>query len=524
MNILGKSILCGILAGTALYAQAQDSYDAQNLTTSDLNGTSRFVAMGGALGALGGDISVMSTNPAGTAMYRRSDAAISLSGVFSGKGAMDHDGARMSLDQGGVLIAFDMENPSDKGVQFVNFGVNYQKKRNFLFNQLTDVQNLNSTFSQTFQIADLCTDAWANDYYGSLADMSASVFKDPRRGGILLENYYDKDGNLLGNSLFDNPGNIYLDPKDADKVDYVEYQGIAADKAYYEKATYGSNIQADINLSLNVSDQFFIGASLGIYNMDYTRESFYQELGVDGYTYDFTNWYNTTSDGFDVKLGFICRPFEDSPFRFGVSVHSPIWYRMVDANGSMLYLDDNYVTELTNSEYEYDFRTPWKFGVSLGHTIGQNIALGAEYEYQDLSSAKYSSIDGYDASYFRNVNDMTKETLCGQHTLKLGAEYKPVEEISIRLGYNYVSSPFKEGAYRTIGYDGPYTETDYTNWGDINRFCFGLGYRYKGGYIDLAYQYQLQKGDFYAFDDIDLKPTKLNCDRSQLMATFGFRF
>jgi hypothetical protein len=119
---------------------------------------------------------------------------------------------------------------------------------------------------------------------------------------------------------------------------------------------------------------------------------------------------------------------------------------------------------------------------------------------------------------------MTKETLCGQHTLKLGAEYKPVEEISIRLGYNYVSSPFKEGAYRTIGYDGPYTETDYTNWGDINRFCFGLGYRYKGGYIDLAYQYQLQKGDFYAFDDIDLKPTKLNCDRSQLMATFGFRF
>ena len=80
----------------ALAAQAQDSYDAQTLTSSDLNGTSRFVAMGGALGALGGDISVMSTNPAGTAMYRKSDAAISLSGVFSGEGAMDHDGARMS--------------------------------------------------------------------------------------------------------------------------------------------------------------------------------------------------------------------------------------------------------------------------------------------------------------------------------------------------------------------------------------------------------------------------------------------
>ena len=68
-------MLCSVLAGTALFVQAQDSYDAQNLINSDLNGTSRFVAMGGALGALGGDISVMSTNPAGTAMYRKSDAA-----------------------------------------------------------------------------------------------------------------------------------------------------------------------------------------------------------------------------------------------------------------------------------------------------------------------------------------------------------------------------------------------------------------------------------------------------------------
>lgn len=524
MNFFRKSFLCGGLSVMALAAQAQDSYDAQTLTSSDLNGTSRFVAMGGALGALGGDISVMSTNPAGTAMYRKSDAAISLSGVFSGKGAMDHDGARMSLDQGGVLIAFDMDNPTSEGLQFVNFGVNYQKKRNFLFNQLTDVQNLNGMFSQTFQIADLCTDAWANDYYGSLADMSASVFKGERRDGILLENYYDKDGALLGNSLFDNTGKHYLDPKDEDKVDYVEYQGIEADNAYYERATYGSNVQADINFSFNVSDQFFFGASVGIYNMDYNRESFYQEVGTDGHFYDFTNWYKTTGDGFDVKLGLICRPFEDSPFRFGLTVHTPVWYRMTDSNGSMLYLDDLYLTQLANSEYDYDFRTPWKFGVSLGHTVGQNFAIGAEYEYQDLSTSKYTSIDGYDDSYFRNVNAITKETLKGQHTLKVGAEYKPVEEISIRLGYNYVSSPFQDGAYRTIGYDGPYTETDYTNWGDINRFCFGLGYRYKSGYVDLAYQYQMQKGDFYAFDDVDLKPTKLDCDRSQLMATFGFRF
>ena len=153
---MNKYFLLTVFIAVAGVSYAQDSYDAQNFANSDLNGTARFVAMGGALGALGGDVSVMSTNPAGTGMYRGSDAAISLSGVFTGDGAMGHDGSRMSLDQGGVLIAFDMDTPTNKGLQFVNFGVNYKKKRNFLFNQLTDINNLNDIFSQTYQIADLC--------------------------------------------------------------------------------------------------------------------------------------------------------------------------------------------------------------------------------------------------------------------------------------------------------------------------------------------------------------------------------
>lgn len=498
MKLVKRHILLAALAGVSGAAFAQDSYDAQTMVNSDLNGTARFVAMGGALGALGGDISVMSTNPAGTAMYRKSDASLSISGVFAGKGAMGHDGARMSFDQGGVLVAFDMENSTSQGLQFVNFGVNYQKKRNFLGNQMTGVQHLDGIFSQTYQIADLCNWASAENVWGTLADMSAS---NTNHGGILYETEKEDGGNR-----------------------YTVYEGIGAQSAYYERATYGANIQADLNLSFNISDQFFLGASIGVYDIDYSRDAFYQEQGVDGNVYDFTNWYKTTGDGFDVKLGFICRPIEDSPFRFGVSVHTPTWYRLTDANGSELYLNDKYVYSLSNADYDYRFRTPWKFGVSLGHTVGQNFAIGAEYEFQDLSTAKYSGIHGSDAAYFRNTNAITKETLRGQHTLKVGMEYKPINELSLRLGYNFLSSPFKENAYRTIGFDGPYTETDYTNWGATNRFTVGLGYRYKGGYFDVAYQYQLQKGDFYAFDDENLKPTKIDNNRSQVMATLGFRF
>ena len=45
-------------------------YDANRWMGRDLNGTARFVGMGGALGALGGDISTIGTNPAGIGIYR----------------------------------------------------------------------------------------------------------------------------------------------------------------------------------------------------------------------------------------------------------------------------------------------------------------------------------------------------------------------------------------------------------------------------------------------------------------------
>ena len=54
---------------------AQDTYmNEQTFNNSDdVIGTSRFVGMGGALGALGADLSVISWNPAGIGIYRKSD-------------------------------------------------------------------------------------------------------------------------------------------------------------------------------------------------------------------------------------------------------------------------------------------------------------------------------------------------------------------------------------------------------------------------------------------------------------------
>lgn len=477
-------------------AMAQDTYDAANFAGSDLNGTARYVGMGGALSALGGDLTVMGTNPAGVGLFRHNEVNFGASAIFTDeKGQLGHDATRASIDHAGVVFALDQDNRGNSGLQYVNFGINYAKKRNNLGNALVNVQNLDGIFSQTYQIRDMVSqnyDAFGNNYdsWGMLGYM-----------GEPIVTFHDDDGNFL------------------------EYAGTPAQSAIYKRATYGSTSQVDFNVSFNVSDKFFYGVTLGVYDLNYRRESFYQEIGMDGTPYDLSNWYDTDGEGFDLKFGFICRPIEDSPFRFGLAIHTPTWYNLEDVNGTTVYLNDELTADPECTDpYEYAYRTPWKFNFSLGHTIDRNFAIGAEYEYCDYSFAKYDSRDWDNDPYFYNINEYTKEALRPVHTFKIGCEYKPIDNFAIRLGYNYVSSPFKSDAFRVIAYDSPFTETDYTNWKGINRLTVGLGWRWQGGYFDLAYQLQTQKGDFYAFDDQDLRPTVLHNDRSQILATLGFSF
>lgn len=505
----------------ATAASAQSGYDAQTIANSDLNGTARYIGMGGALGALGADLSSMSNNPAGTGLYRRSDASFTFGGVITGnRGAMGHDRSRASIDQAGVLFVLGGDNGS---LRNINFGVNYHKRRNFLSNFSSDL-NLNGG-SQTYQMAEMATDAYYDDNaFGILADHAAPM-RDAETGelqydGVLDDNYY-----------------AWVDGVNKD----FQFIGTPASKAAYQRATYGSNAEIDFNLSANISDRFFAGLSVGVYTMGYDREAMYQETN-DYADYTLRNRYHFSGDGVDVKFGVIFRPVEDSPFRIGLTAHTPIWFRLRDWNSMSLTAHTVYGNELegsyTTDEYDYNMRTPWKFGVSLGHTVSNFLAFGVEYEFADMGSCKYYSTHsaGYNTD-FTPMNDNVKANLRGQHTVKVGMEVKPDDAFAIRVGYNFVSSPFKKDAYNHLDYNSSYTETDYTNWGDTHRVTLGLGYRYKGGYIDLAYQYQMQKGDFSAYDyggnysqysDTGSAgtptPVSIQNNRSQIVATLGFKF
>lgn len=202
-----------------------------------------------------------------------------------------------------------------------------------------------------------------------------------------------------------------------------------------------------------------------------------------------------------------------------------------------------------SSDYDFKVYTPWKFGLSLGHTIGRELALGATYEYADYGTIDnrvnnggyYDPVDGgyYDDSYSDGgMNDHTKATLKGVSTVKFGAEYKPHPSWAVRLGYNYLSPMFSKDGYRDGSISSPgsayATSTDYTNWESTNRITCGLGYSVKKFFVDLAYQYTQTNGDFYPFMSYRSKTNKQeNCIADavsvsnkchQLLLTLGYRF
>ena len=123
------------------------------------------------------------------------------------------------------------------------------------------------------------------------------------------------------------------------------------------------------------------------------------------------------------------------------------------------------------------------------------MALGAEYEFEDYSTAKLKDVDGYDLGDQNSVNTYLK----GVHTARIGLEYRIVPEFSFRAGYNFSSRAYYESAYNALA---PYsTNTAYLNLKDKQSITCGVGYRGSVFYADLAYKYDTYRSAFFAFDD-----------------------
>ena len=536
---LAALTLCGSMS-------AQDIYKIEALTGSDLNGTARYVGMGGAMSALGADLSAISSNPAAIGLFRRNDASLTGSATIQADAVLmgDINKARGSFDQGGFVYAVNMGN--DSKLKFVNFAFNYQKKRNLKNYIGLDNVKLNNGLSQSWQMQELAY------YNGQPLDLSKNGSGVDYTTPFALNAYdaqmivpvYGDDGKLAGYNV-----------RNAQSYDYHRVQ-------------WGGIQQYDFNLSFNIDNRFYAGVTFGVYNVNLHNTLYYSEQlaenvydangNVSGINsigqYKMALGEDINGTGFDAKFGFIFRPIETSPFRLGFSFSTPIYYDLTQ-NASLRmvapfqFTDDKGNTfaqtqaDYNTGDVDFRIRTPWKLGISAATTVSNYLALDAEYEVSRYTGAQLRWPDygrGYWEDYTPSTRDHDMDTeidACFNtvQTFRVGAEVRLAPRLYGRVGYNYVSAPFKKDAYlNTMTNSDAYhysMNTDYVNLGDINRVTAGLGYKGKHFYGDVAYQYQKQTGEVTPFRATDLNTgasltASRNVDfkRHNVMLTLGCKF
>ena len=534
-----------LLAATlfSLPVAAQETYENANLTSTDLNGTARYVGMGGAMEALGADVSTIGSNPAGIGLFRRSQLSVSGGLLMQSNGKEYGDGKKTnaSFDQ----IGFVYTTRASRGSN-LNFGFNYTKGKNFDF--LLNASGKLGNGSQNNQ--SYLKHVLGSENYGGF---------DVRKKDDAYIGFASPQANFVS-WTWNQLDYLYFNTLLPDATTAGKFNNYLADSYTFDKASTGYVGNYDFNISGSIQDQFYLGLTFGLKDVHYDSESRYNERLSNGVgDVSVLDIRRITGTGFDITAGIIVRPIASSPFRIGAYVKTPTWYDLTTSN--VTRIDRNTNTsgkndwgEVPNS-YDYKLWTPWKFGLSLGHTVGNYLALGLTYEFEDHSTLDSRINDGgyyndYYGTYYetssadKSMNKHTKQALKGVSTLKMGAEYKPTSNLALRLGYNYISPKYNKDAQKdpTIVSPGSAysSSTDFVNWDSTNRFTFGIGYQINKFNVDLAYQYSIQKGTFYPFSTMNFSihdtatgnttsysnqavGAKVDNNRGQLLLTVSYR-
>lgn len=529
-----------LLAG--LTAQAQSAMDGFTLSQPGLYGTARFMSMGGAFGALGGDLTTLSFNPAGLGVYRSHE--LSLTGALDFQNtSMDFNSYKTSKSHTNALFnnigyAASFLFP-DSPMRALNFGVTYNRRANF-----------NRRYS-----------GYANSISNSMSNYMAGV----ANAYGLTRKDFDTD------YPYDSFSLPWIDILGFDSylISPVENGGQTNWYGLYGEGTTGSSsIQVEetggINegnfaIGGNLFDKFYWGMDFTYLDVNFTRRSLYTESlqnayvmdNEDGYftntkaDWDLFNYYNVTGGGFNYKLGFIYKPIQE--LRLGFAFHTPTWYWLEEyyyANTQYSYPQSaipngsNETNEGIDGYNKYNLRTPWRFIFSAAGVIENKLIISADVDFTDNQYLHFSAPNdyyGYPGGYkfdpYASTNNQVKDYYKSSVTFRAGLEYRLSPYVSVRAGYAHISNPVKEDAKEnrltmvTAGTDPSYQLDNTTDY-----VTAGLGYHYKNFYVDAAYVYRRQSADWHAFTadpDYPLDSgaqARMTNSNNQVVVTLGLKF
>lgn len=452
--MIKKTLAIALIVGT-YYAQAQDVSTLTNVidvyTKGAELGTAKYTAMAGAMGALGGDISSATINPAGVGVHITGDIATTLNfdnysnNISSvSNRSVKYKSKASNLSQVGGVASFSFGGNKWK---FVNIGVNYTN------------QNLDK-YVQT-----------------------------PANGTEIKTNLLDSNNQAVVGT-FSHIGHAYNRSGEISKTTFVV-------GGNYDNKLY-------IGAGLNFNDAIIEQYDIQRFSLDVDNNAIYE------FNKRFTP-FSEQSKGFSLSAGVIAKI--DKNFRVGASLESPTWWSIertftaqdVDRSGNISV--DTYGEDRT-------FSTPMKATLSGAFVANKHFAFNVDYtfgitkpNYKVQGDAEEELNNFFKSKEYKNLSE-----------LKLGGEFR-YQGFRARAGYAYVSNPFNGKALI----------------GNKNTFATGLGYDFKGIYIDATYQYitsdynnYFGRGNYFtdaiSLFQSDYSISNVSNKRNNFLITLGYRF
>jgi hypothetical protein len=483
------------------------------------NGTARNLAIGGAMGSLGGDLTATYVNPAGLAFYKTGEAVIS-PGFLLNKNKFNFRDTRSTNTKNAFNFGptgFILGGSADSR-RTSSGALSIAITQTANFNNITHYNGLNnlSAFSETF----------AEEFARSgltIDDVLNVNSKRPYGAAPALYSYLIDTATVNGQTIVKAATDNILDAGQALKQDFY-------------KKTSGGVYEAAVGIAVNQKDRWMFGGTLGFPIVSYTSNLIVQESDTssnanNGFkAMEYHDDFRTTGAGVNLKLGAIFRP--QQYIRIGLAVHSPSFMWLKEERSTTLstsaegpYLIDSTVSSqsFTNGEdgrIKYIQTSPWKAILSASYVFRetadvtrQRAFLTADVEYVNHKGSRFANNNKNateeDNAYAKDLNNVVKEIYKGAFNFRVGGELK-FNTIMGRLGFAYYGNPYNDSQLkaRKMLLSG------------------GLGYRNKGFFLDLTYVYNMNKDVNFPYRLEGQANTFASVDQKlgNVMATVGWKF
>ena len=455
--------------------------DVQRFSERHLMGTARYVGMGGAMTAVGGDPSAVMDNPAGLGLYRRNEITLSISETIDrtqqAEGIDTYQSARFAAPN--IATIWVWGNPNkQRGMIYSNVMLSANRLANFNreivakgtgLGMVPSICALTNGLDETF----LQNKPWDDTEIGWLSILGYETY--------LINPQVDSLATDVLNQYQWTPA-----------VDFTEGSLSVSEVGYYDQYT--------LSWAGNISNQWYVGLSVNIPTLSYTKRTSHYE--TDRFqSAELKSMYHLSGVGVSGTIGLIYRPIQ--ALRVGASFHTPTMMSLsIQTEGDMYSTVEGKKYEAltpASGVVSSEMVSPLRTSVSVAGQIGNEGLIAVQYDYAHSSE----------------MEDV--------HTLRIGAEAQATRGLFLNAGYVYESSFMKTDPVWMLGYNEIRTDMDYRYTQSSQYLSAGVGYRSDAVVAQLAYQYRWQTVHQYA-SEMQLLPIEVGTQTHSIVATFAWRF